>query len=351
MNSMPSPPYAVSAMFRLLAFCLAIPMGAVGLSSTAAFAQEQAAQQSPEAVQASSEQIDKLIATWSQYFADTDTPLERRSAFERLMASTPQPTRVQIKHVSADGVPGDLMWPARVHYSPGHRAILYVHGGGIYGGSLRTHKNVAAALAKSATADVLLIDYRRMPEYLYPAQIDDVLRAYRWLLSSGYRNENIAIAGESVGANFAIEAVLRQMQVNGRLPAAVLALSPVADIEMKGLASADAAKPEVAMLKQQLGFDPATYLKGKSPSDPMASPVYANLSGFPPLLLQVGSMDSLHDDVIRLGQKAEKDGVEVKVETWPGMIHQWQIFPFWVQDARRAIDAATAFANDHFEDK
>jgi acetyl esterase/lipase len=253
--------------------------------------------------------------------------------------------------VSADGVPGDLMWPARVHYSPGRRVILFVHGGGIYGGSLRTHRNVAAALAKSATADVLLIDYRRMPEYLYPAQIDDVLRAYRWLLSSGYRNENIAIVGESVGSNFAMEAMLRQMQVNGRLPAAVVAMSPVVDLEMKPLVSAGAADADAAMQKQQLGFDPAVYLKGKPVTDPMASPVYADLTGFPALLLQVGSRDALRDDVLRFGQTAEKAGVQVNVETWPGMIHQWQIFPFWVQDARRAIDSAAAFIDSHFEEQ
>ena len=117
-----------------------------------------------------SEQVEKLVDLWHQYFSGAHDLMDRRAAFESFMATTPEPTRVQTRHVDADGVPADLILPARLHYSPGHRAILFVHGGGFYGGSLRTHRNVASALAKAASADVLLIDYRRVPEAIYPRQ-------------------------------------------------------------------------------------------------------------------------------------------------------------------------------------
>jgi monoterpene epsilon-lactone hydrolase len=300
---------------------------------------------------ASAQQIEKLIGLWHQYFPDTNNLLERRRAFEKLMESTPEPTRVQTKHVDADGVAADLILPARLHHPFGKRAILYLHGGGFYSGSLRTHRALAATLAKAASADVLLVDYRLAPEYVYPTQIQDALTAYRWLLESGYRNDNIVIVGESVGGNLAIETTLRQIDAKGPLPAAVVAVSPVTDLAATGASMTDKAPLDPLLSKAQIELLRKAYLGERSPTDPKASPLYADMTGFPPLLLQVGSREVLLDDTQRLAEKARKAGVDVTTEVWPGMIHQWQLFPFWVDDARRSNQRIAEYAIEHFTDK
>ncbi|MBB5576022.1 alpha/beta hydrolase [Rhizobium sp. BR 317] len=299
---------------------------------------------------ASNNQIDKLIEALRPTYAAQDLR-QRRAAFERLMASTPDPTRVQIRHVDANGVDADLIWPARLHHPIGRRVILYLHGGGFYSGSLRTHRNIAGSLAKAASADVLLVDYRLLPENRVPAQIDDTLAAYRWLLASGYRPENVVIVGESVGGTLAIEATLNQLRIKGPLPAAVVAMSPVTDFAATGESITTNADNDPFMGKAELEVIRNIYIGDKSPVEPARSPLYADLTGFPPLLLQVGSRETLLDDTRRLEDKARKAGVDVTAEVWPGMIHQWQIFPFWIEDARKSNRKVAEFAVSHFADR
>ncbi|MGY5811288.1 alpha/beta hydrolase [Rhizobium sp. LEGMi198b] len=315
------------------------------LPTSTAYALDAASQ-----TKASDNQIQKLIGVLGQTYAPQDLR-QRRAAFERLMASTPDPTRVQIRHVDANGVDADLIWPARLHHPIGRRAILYLHGGGFYSGSLRTHRNIAGSLAKAASADVLLVDYRLLPENKYPAQIDDTLAAYRWLLASGYKAENVVIAGESVGGTLAIEATLNQLRIKASLPAAVVAMSPVTDFAATGDSMTTNAQNDPFMGKGELEIIRNAYIGDKSPVSPERSPLYADMTGFPPLLLQVGSRETLLDDTRRLEDKARGAGVDVTTEVWSGMIHQWQIFPFWIEDARKSNKKVAEFAVSHFADR
>ena len=309
------------------------------------------AEDPPPQTEASKQQIEKLVETWGQYYHKADSLRDRRQAFEDLMESTPEPTRVQIRSVDAGGVDAQLIWPARLHHPLGRRAILYVHGGGFYSGSLRTHRAIAGALAKAASADVLLIDYRLAPDNPYPTQIDDTLTAYRWLLDSGYGNDNIVLVGESVGGNLAIEATLRQMRVRGPLPAAVVAMSPLTDLAATGASLMANASTDPLIDAAQLDLIRKAYLGTRSPADPMVSPLYGDMTGFPPLLMQVGSGEALLDDTLRLADTARKAGVDVETEIWPGMIHQWQLFPFWIDDARKSNQRIADYAIKHFADK
>jgi len=306
----------------------------------------------PPQTKASSEQIEKLIGVIRDNGAMSDKDLlQRRADFETLMASTPDATRVQIRRVDANGVDADLIWPARLHHPIGRRAILYLHGGGFYSGSLRTHRNIAASLAKAASADVLVIDYRLAPDYGFSAQTDDAIAAYRWLLMSGYKAGNIVIAGESVGATLAIEVVLNQLRLTGALPAAVIAMSPVTDFAATAASLVTNAANDPFMGKAELSVIHDAFARGRSAVDPDISPLYANFSGFPPLLIQVGSRETLLDDSMRLADKVKQAGGNVSLEIWPGMIHQWQIFPFWLEDARKSNARMADFAAAHFADK
>ncbi|OWV97614.1 esterase [Rhizobium sp. R72] len=322
----------------------------VGLATALLAAPARAEDMPPQTV-ASTQQIQKLVETWGQFFQKADSLRDRRQAFEDLMESTPEPSRVQIRSVDAGGIDAQLIWPARLHHPLGRRAILYVHGGGFYSGSLRTHRAIAGALAKAASADVLLIDYRLAPDNPYPAQVDDTLAAYRWLLDSGYEADNIVLVGESVGGNLAIEATLRQMRVREPLPAAVVAMSPISDLAATGASLTANAATDPLIDAVQLDLIRKAYLGTRSPRDPMVSPLYADLTGFPPLLLQVGAGEALLDDSRRLADKARAAGVDVEIEIWPGMIHQWQIFPFWLDGARQSNQRVADYAIRHFADK
>ncbi|QND42241.1 alpha/beta hydrolase [Rhizobium leguminosarum bv. viciae] len=301
--------------------------------------------------QISREQVEKFIGLWKDHFAVADSLQQRRTAFRTLMETTPGPTRIQVRQVDADGVDAELMWPARLHHPIGQRVILYVHGGGFSSGSIRTHSLLAGSLAKAASSDVLLIDYRLMPEYAYPAQINDALTAYRWLLDNGYRNENIIVAGDGAGGNIAIETVLRQMQAAKPLLTAVIALSPITDLAATGGSMTSNAGNDPLLGKAEIETLRKTYLRSRSPTDPQASPLYADMAGFPPLLLQVGSGEVLLDDTLRLADKARQAGVDVTTEVWPGMPHQWQLFPSLLDDADRSSQNIAEFAIQHFADK
>ncbi|MGO7543325.1 alpha/beta hydrolase [Rhizobium ruizarguesonis] len=301
--------------------------------------------------QISRQQVEKFIGLWKDHFAGADNLQQRRTAFRTLMETTPGPTRIQVRQVDADGVDAELMWPARLHHPIGQRVILYIHGGGFSSGSIRTHSLLAGSLAKAASSDVLLVEYRLMPEYAYPAQINDALTAYRWLLDNGYRDENIIVAGDGAGGNIAIETVLRQMQAAKPLPAAVIALSPITDLAATGGSMTSNAGNDPLLGKAEIETLRKTYLRSRSPTDPQASPLYADMTGFPPLLLQVGSGEVLLDDTLRLADKARQAGVDVTTEVWPGMPHQWQLFPSLLDDADRSSQNIAEFAIRHFADK
>jgi acetyl esterase/lipase len=323
----------------------------VVFSMSAAIAAERTVQADAPQSETSKQQVEKLLGVWTEHYSKAVTLAEKRAAFEQLMRDTPGPSRVQIRRVDAGGVDAELIWPARVHYPIGKRAILYVHGGGFFSGSPDTHRASAASLSKAASADVLLIDYRLAPESPYPAQIDDTLTAYLWLLDSGYDPGNIVMLGDSAGGNLAIEATFRQMRLKGPLPAAVITISPITDLALTGGSiKTNAASDPFGNLLQVEDARKA-YLGDRLPTDPRVSPLYADMKGFPPLLMQVGSREISLDDTLRLADKARQSGVDVTTEVIPGMVHQWQLFPFWLDDARRSNQRAAEFAIRHFTDK
>ncbi|WP_281438330.1 alpha/beta hydrolase [Rhizobium sp. 007] len=274
---------------------------------------------------------------------------DRRLRFEEAMRATPEPTRVQIRQVDADGVDGELIWPARLHHPLGRRAILYLHGGGFYGGSLRSHRNIAASFAKASSADVLLIEYRLLPQYRFPRQVEDAVTAFRWLLESGYEAANIVVIGDSVGGTLALQMSLRQIATNGEKPAAVIAISPVADFEGAGFPAHG--EDEVSVSREWLQQVGKEYAGKGSPSLQTVSPINSDYSGFPPILLQVGDKEALRGDVQRLFEKLKAANVDVRLDVVPGLFHEASLFPFWLDQARRSNQNAAEFAMAHFADR
>jgi monoterpene epsilon-lactone hydrolase len=291
-------------------------------------------------------QIDQLRQAAGQ---GTVGYLGHRKAFADFINALHQPFDARSAKIDADGVPG--LW---VFVDPsGQRStnvILYIHGGGFYSGSSQTHRVLGATLAKDAGADVFLIDYRRMPEATYPAQIDDALTAYRWLLSQGYPADHIAVAGESVGGNLVLELALHLLEQHQALPSSLVAMSPIADLTASGKSMVENARNDPLLTRAGLLAVTRTYMHGGNPRNPDASPAFADLHGLPPLLLQVAAGAILLDDSVNLARKAALAGVATKLEIWPGMTHQWQLYPEVLPQAAAALQHDADFIRAHFGD-
>jgi monoterpene epsilon-lactone hydrolase len=320
---------------------------ALGFAAAVAFTTPDVQAQS--ALVSSSDGIAAVNAMRQQSLVGTHDFIDRRAAFEKLMARFPVPDGVTIRTVSANGVSGKWISPDSGNASSERRrgVILYLHGGGFYSGSSDSHRVLAATLAKDAQADVLLIDYRRMPEALYPAQIDDAVASYEWLLQQGYSAANIALAGESAGGNLVLELALRLRAAHQPLPSSMVAMSPIMDLSASGESTRTNAPRDPVLTRDGLLNVTRVYMHGVDPRSPDASPLFADLHGLPPLLLQVGAGEILLDDSLRIARVAAMDDVPVSVEVWPGMVHQWQLFPRLVPDARRALKDSGEFIHTH----
>jgi monoterpene epsilon-lactone hydrolase len=276
--------------------------------------------------------------------------LANRKAFDDFINELHQPFDATSHKIDADGVPG--LW---VFADPkGKRSvnvILYVHGGGFYSGSSETHRVLGTALAKAAGADVFLIDYRRMPEATYPAQIDDALTAYGWLLKQGYPADHIAVAGESAGGNLVLELALHLRSQHEALPSSLVAMSPIADLTASSPSMVANAHNDPLLTQAGLRAVSGIYLHGGDPRNPDASPAFADLHGLPPLLLQVASGEILLDDSVNIARKAGMAGVATTLEIWPGMTHQWQLFPELLPQAAAALRDEGDFLRVHFGDR
>jgi acetyl esterase/lipase len=250
------------------------------------------------------------------------------------------PADVAVEPVAANGVRSE--WTRTPDADRG-RAVLYLHGGGYVIGSLDSHRHLVAEIGRAAGSRTLAIDYRLAPEHPFPAAVDDALAAYRFLLAGGVEPGGIAIAGDSAGGGLVVAAMLAIRDAGLPQPACGWAISPWVDMEALGdsMTSKAAADPTV----QKAGIlDMAThYLRGTDPRSPLAAPIYADLRGLAPLLIQVGAAETLLDDAIRLAQMAGAADVAVDLQVWPEMIHVWHIYYPELAAARRAIAAGGEF--------
>lgn len=256
--------------------------------------------------------------------ATPPTLAEQRAGMSAFLGANPLPPDVETSKVSANGVPAE--WFSIPSSDPA-RVVLYLHGGGYVIGSIDTHREFTARLARACAGRVLSLDYRLAPENPFPAAVDDAVAGYRFLVGAGVSPSNIVIAGDSAGGGLTVATLLALKQAGDALPAAGVCLSPWVDLEGTGdsMVSRDALDPMVH--KPGLQEMAAHYLQGKDARDPLASPLYADLTGLPPLLIQVGTSETLFDDATRLTTKATAAGVDVTFEAYDEMIHVFQVFP------------------------
>jgi epsilon-lactone hydrolase len=264
----------------------------------------------------------------------------RRQRLDALGGQAPVPAQVRIEPMRVNGVPAE--WSLAPE-SDRTRVLLFLHGGGYVSGSLDSHRGMVAEAGRLAGMRTLALGYRLAPEHAFPAALEDSIAGYRYLLSLGLDPRRIAIGGDSAGGGLTVATLVSLRDAGLPLPACAWCISPWVDLEMTGDSIIGKAEADPMIQKDYLGELAVAYLHGADPRSPLASPLHADLSGLPPLLIQVGSAETLLDDAVRLAGKAGAADVPVTLEVWPEMIHVWHLFYPRVAAGRRALANAAAF--------
>jgi monoterpene epsilon-lactone hydrolase len=282
--------------------------------------------------------IAKLLCRMNKIFyyrSFTPLAVQRYMLSDILPSFAPKVPGVSYKPFDISGITAEWIIPKD---ADNDHVIFYLHGGGYVIGSIRSHRKMVSRFAVAARCRALLIEYRLAPEHAFPAALEDALTSYRWLLSQGYDPDRIAIAGDSAGGGLSLATLIALRDAGEPLPAAGMLLSPWTDLTGTGetLKTIGWRDP---VLNPRLGVKWAKcYLGDADPVNPLISPIYADLTGLPPLLIQVGTSEMLLDDSRVLAERAQKCGVPVELDIWDGMYHVWHAGAPTVREGNEAIE-------------
>jgi acetyl esterase/lipase len=270
---------------------------------------------------------------------------ERRQRIEEVGSADPVANDVKLTPVDVDGVPGE--WSI-VAGSDASRVLLFFHGGGYCSGSIVSHRRMVTEAGRAAGVRTLAIDYRLAPEHPFPAAFDDARTAWRYLRRNGIAAAHIAVGGDSAGGGLTVALLTALRDAREQLPGCAWLISPWTDLTMSGatLVSKDAVDPLIH--KGYLEELASAYVPaGMNRRDPCVSPLYADLRGLAPILIQVGSDETLLEDAARFAAAAGAANVAVTLEIWPDMIHAWPLWNAKLEAGRRALANAGAFMRRH----
>lgn len=281
-------------------------------------------------------------------------------AIRRMLASAPRPVgwparRARMEEVcSFTGLPEGVSFdpltvagcPAEWSQAPGghdDRAVLFLHGGGYCSGSLVSHRTMAGGIARAAGLRVLALGFRLAPENPFPAALEDALAAWDWLIAQGFAPDRLALSGDSAGGGLSL-AVMQRLRARGAaLPGAAVLFSPWTDLMMSGASMTEADAVDPLIHRAYLEGLAEAYLAGHDPRDPLVSPLFADLSGLPPVMIGVGSDETLLDDSLRLARALAFAHVAVTLTVYPRMIHAFPLWAARLTEGRRALADAGAF--------
>ncbi len=287
------------------------------------------------------EEAARAIAQWRALVSRPhETIPQAREIVEEFYAQFPVPADVSVEHVSIAKASAD--WLA----TPGanaDRAVLYLHGGAYVLGSALAYREMTSRIARAAAARTLVLDYRLAPEHPFPAAVEDAVAAYNFILAQGIKRSNIAIVGDSAGGGLTLATLLSLRDTGVPLPACAVCISPWIDLECTGGTMETKAAVDPLCTRESLLEEATLYLAGGNPRNPLASPLYADLKGLSPLLIQVGTEETLLDDAYRLEQRAKNAGVDVTLNVFEDMPHVWHVFASYLLEAQQAINQIGEF--------
>lgn len=264
-----------------------------------------------------------------------------RADMEAMMAALPAIPGVSYEPADAGGVPAEWATPDGV--AP-RGTLLYLHGGGYFEGSIDTHRRLVAALSRAAGVRGLSVGYRLAPEHPFPAAVEDAVAAYRWLVSEGREAPGrVVVAGDSAGGGLTFATLVALRDGGDPLPAGGFGISPWTDLAATGESLTTRRDQDPMIDPASLDVTVARYLPAGDRRQPLASPLYADLEGLPPLLIHVGGAEVLYDDAARMAQAARKAGVEVELAEWDGAFHVWHMLAGMLPESDEAVAAAGAW--------
>jgi monoterpene epsilon-lactone hydrolase len=254
------------------------------------------------------------------------------------------PQSAQITQVNEDGVRGEWVEWATDPQS----TIYYLHGGGYIACSPATHRSFTVALSRAAKARIFALDYRLAPEHRFPAAVEDAVNGYLWLMKNGVAPDRIAIGGDSAGGGLAMATLVALRDAGEELPRTAFCLSPWTDLEVTGQSLITNDHCDSMFYGESIRKVAPIYLGNRPANDPLASPIYADLSNLPPLLIYASSSEVLLDDSVRLAERAKRYGVDVDLCIWEDLPHAWPfLVAFKVPEARKALNEIAHFVNGY----
>ena len=287
------------------------------------------------------EALAALVASLREGELDFGKPVaETRAYFDAMLAGMPVAEDLTFTPDALAGL------PALHTLSPGaatDAALLYLHGGAYISGNPQGYRGLAAELARATGVQGFALDYRLAPEHPFPAAVDDAVAGYEALLARGLAPGRVVLAGDSAGGGLTAATLVALRDKGLPMPAAALMISPWADLTGTSASLVSKAAEDPTLTAEAVGIAAAYYLGGASAEHPLASPIHADLTGLPPMLIQVGSVEILLGDSLALAAAAGRDNAPVRLEIWPQMPHVWHAFAFMLPEGAKAIADAGAF--------
>ena len=270
----------------------------------------------------------------------TQTLDELRDNYVTMLKGHPVPENLIVEHADLGGVPGTVIMPPEVIEG---RTLVYFHGGAYIFGASAGYVGLGGRLALALKAKVVLPDYRLAPEHAYPTPIEDCLAVYKWLLDEGHDPDQLVFAGDSAGGSLTVSVMVHARDAGLPLPAGGVAISPWADLEHTGSSMTSRHGIDPLCTKDALDVQARTFLAGAAANSPDASPVFADVSGLPPILVQIGENEVMLSGAMRLATHLAENRVRTTLEVWPGMFHVWHLFAAILPDGQQAINNAADF--------
>ncbi len=270
---------------------------------------------------------------------------EQRADYELLIENyvghpIPLPEGTRVESVDVDGIPAEWICPPD---ADAERVMLYLHGGGYILGSLKSHRDLVARLATASGIRSLLFEYRLAPEHVFPAAFDDALTAYRWLLTNGTKPEHIVLAGDSAGGGLILALLQTLRDRNRAMPTGAVLLSPWTDLvgTVESRTTCEAVDPIFSA--QTMNFLASLYSGTEDKHNPLISPIYADLHGFPPLRIDVGRDEVLLDDFLQVAEHARAAHVPVELVVWDDMWHVFQQYASVLPEGQQSLEQIGRF--------
>lgn len=295
-------------------------------------------------------EVKAAVQTWANSLSDlvpvlkgTDTTTKMsdiRDAYAKMLGQNQPPAGVRFETVDMGGVPATLVTPDELKTDA---VLMYIHGGAYIVGRPDGYYGIGGNYAKMLGARVYMPDYRLAPEHQFPAPIDDTLRAYEWLLEQNIAASKIAFAGESAGGAMVVSVMVAAKSKGLPLPAVGSSISPWANLEHTGASMSNREGLDPLNSKPVLDILARAFLGDTLANHPLASPVFADVTGLPPILVQIGENELMLSDAMRLASHLADNRVRVNLEVWPGMFHAWHFYAAILAEGHQALESSVRF--------